>query len=51
MAISKHNVNVRRKVALDNLEKAKFFEKKGRTEEDWRKRVDSEIETLKKRIR
>lgn len=46
-----HNINNRRVVALENLRKAKFFEKGNRTEESWRARVDAEIETLEKRIR
>jgi len=45
------NINNRRQVALDNLRKAKFFEKGNRTQESWQKRVDAEIATLEKRIR
>jgi len=52
-------VNDRRKVALANLEKAKFFPKKiksgnkmvERSEETWNENRQQQIETLGKRIR
>tara|TARA_B100000925_G_scaffold279057_1_gene248448 strand:- start:727 stop:900 length:174 start_codon:yes stop_codon:yes gene_type:complete len=55
----KKGVNDRRKVALANLEKAKFFPKKiksgkkmvERSEETWNEKRLQQIETLEKRIR
>ncbi len=54
----KKNVNERRKVALRNLENAKFFPKQiksgkkmvDRSEETWNDNRDDMIETLNKRI-
>lgn len=51
MKSRKDNVNARRKVALNNLEKSKFFPKKDRTPEQWTERKEREIATLKQRIR
>jgi hypothetical protein len=36
----------RREGALERLTESKFFEKKGRTEQQWQKRKDKEIEIL-----
>ena len=46
----KKNKAVRRQGALDRLKKVKFTEKGDRTQEEWQKRVDAEIETLEKRL-
>lgn len=45
-----NNQTGRRKVALANLEKARFFPKNDRTEEEWQARRQAEIDTLMKRI-
>lgn len=50
MMAAKKNINNRRKVALENLKKAMFVEKNGRSQEDWNERVKKEIATLEKRI-
>ena len=47
----KKNVTNRRKVALKNLQNAKFFEKGKRTEAKWTDRVQSEIATLEQRLK
>lgn len=44
-------VNERRKVALANLEDAKFFPKGDRTENKWEEKRQQQIEILEKRIR
>lgn len=51
----KHNVNVRRRVALNNLENAKFFPKKmkdgkERSQEKWEEKRQEQIKILKGRI-
>ena len=51
----KNNQTARRAVALQNLRGAKFTEKTlknghVRTPEEWKARVESEIETLEKRV-
>ena len=48
--MKKKNVRARRQVALNNLNKAVFTEKGDRNSEEWKKRVDQEIETLEKRL-
>ena len=42
----KHVVKRRREGALDRLQASTFFEKNGRTEQQWQKRKDKEIEIL-----
>jgi hypothetical protein len=42
----KHAVKHRREGALERLQSSKFFEKNGRTEAQWQKRKDKEIEIL-----
>jgi len=42
----KHVVKRRREGALDRLQASTFFEKNGRTEQQWQKRKDKEIERL-----
>jgi hypothetical protein len=46
----KKNKTTRQRGALERLENAKFFEKNGRSEQDWQKKVDKEIEILEKRL-
>lgn len=41
----------RRQGALERLKESKFFEKGSRTQEQWQKRKDKEIEILEKRVR
>lgn len=48
--VSKKNVNNRRKVALENLKKAMFVAKNGRTHDEWKKKVEYDINTLEKRV-
>ena len=50
MMVAKKNINNRRKVALENLKKAMFVEKNGRSQDDWSDRVKKEIATLEKRV-
>lgn len=42
----KHEVNRRREGALERLKASQFFEKGKRTEAQWQKRKDKEIEVL-----
>jgi hypothetical protein len=42
----KHVVKRRREGALERLQASTFFEKNGRTEKQWQKRKDKEIEIL-----
>ena len=42
----KHAVKHRREGALERLQASTFFEKNGRTEQQWQKRKDKEIERL-----
>ena len=42
----KHVVKRRREGALERLQASTFFEKNGRTEQQWQKRKDKEIEIL-----
>ena len=42
----KHVVKRRREGALERLQSSQFFEKNGRTEQQWQKRKDKEIEIL-----
>ena len=42
----KHVVKRRREGALDRLQASTFFEKNGRTEQQWQKRKDKEIDIL-----
>ena len=42
----KHVVKHRREGALERLKASQFFEKNGRTEQQWQKRKDKEIEIL-----
>jgi hypothetical protein len=42
----KHVVKRRREGALERLQSSTFFEKNGRTEKQWQKRKDKEIEIL-----
>jgi hypothetical protein len=42
----KHVVKRRREGALERLQTSTFFEKNGRTEKQWQKRKDKEIEIL-----
>ena len=42
----KHVVKRRREGALERLQASTFFEKNGRTEQQWQKRKDKEIENL-----
>ncbi len=42
----KHVVKHRREGALERLQSSTFFEKNGRTEQQWQKRKDKEIEIL-----
>lgn len=46
----KKNAKGRRQVALENLEKARFFPKNDRKEDAWEARRQKEIEILQKRI-
>ena len=46
----KNNQLARRQSALARLKDAKFFEKNDRTVEQWKARVEQEIEILEKRI-
>ena len=46
MRKGKFEVKRRREGALQRLEASKFFEKNGRTEKQWQKRKDKEIEIL-----
>ena len=46
----KKNRKVRQQGALDRLKKAVFTEKGDRTQEEWQKKVDADIETLEKRL-
>ena len=46
----KKNEKGRRQVALANLEKARFFPKNDRKEEDWEAKRQLNIEILTKRI-
>ena len=46
----KKNRVVRQQGALDRLKKAVFTEKNGRSQEDWQKMVDKNIEILEKRL-
>ena len=53
--MKQYNVKNRRKVALENLKKSKFFPKKmkdgkERSEQKWEERKQQMIETLEKRI-
>lgn len=41
-----HVVKRRREGALERLQASTFFEKNGRTEQQWQKRKDKEIEIL-----
>ena len=50
MIMAKKNINNRRKVALENLKKAMFVEKNGRSEQEWKKKVEYDISVLEKRI-
>ena len=42
----KHVIKRRREGALERLQASTFFEKNGRTEKQWQKRKDKEIEIL-----
>ncbi len=42
----KHVVKHRREGALERLKASQFFEKNGRSEQQWQKRKDKEIEIL-----
>ena len=42
----KHVVKHRREGALERLKASQFFEKNGRSEQQWQKRKDKEIELL-----
>lgn len=42
----KHEVNRRREGALERLKASQFFEKGKRTEAQWQKRKDAEVEIL-----
>ena len=42
----KHVVKRRREGALERLQSSTFFEKYGRTEQQWQKRKDKEIDIL-----
>ena len=42
----KHVVKRRREGALERLQASTFFEKNGRTEQQWQKRKDKEIDIL-----
>lgn len=42
----KHEVNRRREGALERLKASQFFEKGKRTEAQWQKRKDKEVEIL-----
>jgi len=46
MRRGKHEVKRRREGALERLQASQFFEKNGRTEQQWQKRKDKEIEIL-----
>lgn len=47
----KNNQSARRRVALENLRTSKFFEKNGRTLEEWEKNKNKQISILEKRVR
>lgn len=46
MARGKLETKRRREGALERLQASQFFEKNGRTEQQWQKRKDKEIEIL-----
>jgi hypothetical protein len=46
MARGKLETKRRREGALDRLQSSQFFEKNGRTEQQWQKRKDKEIDIL-----
>ena len=46
MARGKLEIKRRREGALERLQASTFFEKNGRTEQQWQKRKDKEIEIL-----
>ena len=46
MARGKLETKRRREGALDRLQSSQFFEKNGRTEQQWQKRKDKEVEIL-----